>query len=277
MKNKYHRTLVQSSVLAAALGGTAAYAGPVEMTTPPTPAPTEDVVSGSLNLDFNSHFFSYGLDVWNDGSDPFTMGFYPSAELAFALPAGFTATIGAWAEYHSKTDPAPTIGGNIQEIDVWTGLSYTAGAFTVGATYQNWYYASDVEKILDISFSYDTFLSPSLTIHNRLDSGAANDEGTILVLGLEHGFEAGPVSMTIPFSLGYLMDDDYHQAGADSGFGYATIGLQASLPLAPYIGEAYGDWSLNAGVTLYVTDDDVIPNNTEETFVGTNIGLSLSF
>lgn len=282
MKNNYHRTLLRSTVLSAAIAGSAAYAGPVDIA--PASAPieveTEDVVSGSFNLDYNSHFFSYGFDVWADGDDAFQYGFYPSAELAFALPAGFTATVGVWAEVHEKTGGTnPTIGGNIQEVDVWAGLSYTYDKFTVGATYQNWFYLGDVEDILDISFSYDTFLSPSLTIHNRLDAGAANDEGTILVLGLEHGFDAGPVSFSIPFAVGYFLDDNYHQAGADDGFGYATLGLQASMPLSSVIGDAYGDWSLNAGVTLYVTDDDVIGVglNPEDTFVGTNFGLSLSF
>ncbi len=56
MKNKYHRTLVKSAVLSAALGGTIAYAGPVEMAPPPAPIEATDVVSGSLNLDFYSHF-----------------------------------------------------------------------------------------------------------------------------------------------------------------------------------------------------------------------------
>ncbi|MEP2775557.1 MAG: hypothetical protein ABJQ29_03700 [Luteolibacter sp.] len=278
MKNNYQRKLIQSAVISTVLGSGIALAGPVEVTpAPPIEVPSEDVVSGSFNLDYNSHFFSYGLDVWGDGDDAFQMGFYPSAELAFALPAGFSATVGVWAEVHEKTGATTTIGGNIQEIDIYAGLAYTHGNFTVGATYQNWFYLSDVEDILDITFSYDTFLSPSFTIHNRIDAGAANDEGTILVLGLEHGFEAGPVSFSIPFAVGYFLDDNFHSAGADDGFGYATLGLQASVPLSSLIGDAYGDWSLNAGVTLYVTDDGVIPNNPEDTFVATNIGLGLSF
>jgi len=287
MKNKYHRTLVQSAVLSAALAGTVAYAGPVEMTPAPTPIMDEDVVSGSLNLDFNSHFFSYGNDVWNDGSDAFTMGFYPSAELAFALPAGFTATLGVWAEINDKDRPTNPnkLGGGIQEIDVWYGLSYTFDKLTVGVTYQNWFWGGGVEDILDVSFAYDTFLSPSLTIHQRIDAGGAamngltGDEGTIAVLGLEHGIEAGLVSISFPFSLAYFLSDGFHSAVADSGFGYASIGVQAAMPLSSIIGDAYGDWSLTAGVTAYFTDDEVIGAgvNVEDDFIATNIGLSLAF
>jgi len=289
MKNKYHRTLVQSAVLSAALGGTAAYAGSVEMTVPAAPTPMEDVVSGSLNLDYTSHFFSYGNDVWNDGDDAFTLGFYPSAELAFALPAGFTATLGVWAEVHDKDRPTNPnkLGGDIQEIDVWYGLSYTFDKLTVGVTYQNWFWGGGVEDILDISFAYDTFLSPSLTIHNRLDAGGAaplgGDEGTILVLGLEHGIEAGPVSITFPFSLAYFVDDGFHTPTSDSGIGYGSIGVSASMPLTTLIGDAYGDWSIHGGVTYYITDDGTVGgapaalNPAEDSFFVTNIGLSLSF
>lgn len=295
MKNNYQRAFLRSAVASAAIAGTAAYAGPVEMTTMPAPAPApmEDVITGSLNLDFYSHFISYGNDVWNDGDDLFQMGFYPSAELNLALPAGFTATAGIWAEIHDKTPTgSTTIGGDILEVDLYYGLSYTYEKFTVGVTLQNWFYAGDVEDILDISFAYDTFLSPSLTIHNRLTPGGARavggptgDDGTIIVLGLEHGIEVGPASISFPFSLAYFATDGFHQSAADTGFGYATIGVQASIPLTSVIGEAYGDWSLNAGVTLYATDDDVIGpgvagvgvQNPEDTFVVTNIGLSLSF
>ncbi|MFD2257804.1 hypothetical protein ACFSSA_14070 [Luteolibacter algae] len=286
MKNQYHRNFLQSAVFTAALSGSVALAGPMESApAAPMEIADTDVVSGSFNLDFNSHFFSYGNDVWNDGDDAFSMGLYPSAELAFALPAGFTATLGIWAEIHDKDRPntTATLGGDILEVDLWYGLSYTYEKFTVGVTYQNWFYGNDTEDILDISLSYDTFLSPSLTIHNRLDAGAAGpaggDEGTILVLGLEHGIEAGPVSISFPFSLAYFVDDGYHAASGDSGIGFASIGAQASLPLNSIIGDAYGDWSLNAGVTYYLTDDDVIGQgvNTEDSFFATNIGLGLSF
>jgi len=290
MKNKYNRTLLQSVVIAAALTGGIAYAGPTEMTTAPiVPAPAEDVVSGILNLDYTSHFFSYGNDVWNDGDDAFTFGFYPSAELAFALPAGFTATLGVWAEVHDKDNGLnpSKLGGDIQEIDTYYGLAYTYDKFTVGVTYQNWFYGGGVEDILDIKFSYDTFLSPSLLIHNRIDAGAAGtfggDEGTILVLGLSHGIEAGPVSISFPFSLAYFVDDGFHTPTSDSGLGYGSIGVTASVPLTSLIGDAYGDWSIHAGVTYYVTDDGTVGaapaalNPAEDSFFVTNIGLSLAF
>jgi len=282
MKNKYHRTLVQTAVISAALGGTAAYAGSVETITPPATAPMEDVISGVLKLDFNSHFISYGADVWGDGSSLSDPTFNPMLELAFALPADLTLTLGTWWDVNSKVDSA--IGGRIQEVDVWTGLSYSFDKLTVSVTYQAWMYASDTEDILDLKFAYDTFLSPSLTIHQRLDQGAAiGDEGTVLVLGLSHSVDAGPVSFSFPINIAYFATDGFHQnatllsAEADSGFGYVSVGVAAALPLSPYIGDAYGDWTLNGGLTYFITSDDVIPNNPQDSFLTASLGLGLSF
>ncbi|MDP4623653.1 MAG: hypothetical protein NWT08_00805 [Akkermansiaceae bacterium] len=283
MKNKYQRTLIQSAVLATGLGSGIALAGPIEV----EPAPemevaTEDVVSGSLSLDFNSHFVSYGVDVWNDGDSMSDPTFNPSLELAFALPGDVTFTLGTWWDVNSKAQS--TLGGRIQEIDVWAGLSKDFGPVSLGVTYQAWMYGGTTEEILDISIGYDTFLSPSLVIHNRLDSGASGgDTGTVLVLGLEHGIEAGPVSISFPFSIAYFTDEGFHgtgpiaAGGADSGIGYASFGVGFSVPLSTVVGEAYGDWDLHGGLTYYVTDRDVIPGRAKGDFLTANVGLGLSF
>ena len=190
--------------------------------------------------------------------------------------------MGTWWDVNSKVDSA--IGGRIQEVDVWAGLSYSIDKLTVSVTYQAWMYASDTEDILDVKFAYDTFLSPSLTIHQRLDQGAAiGDEGTVLVLGLSHSMDVGPVSFSFPFNIAYFATDGFHQNAtpladeADGGFGYVSIGVGAALPLSPYIGDAYGDWTLNGGLTYFITDDDVIPNNPQDSFLTASLGLALSF
>jgi hypothetical protein len=282
MKKNYSRIRFASPLLALALAlaGTA-FAGNTEPT-PVTPAAAEDFISGTFSLDFNTHFISYGGDVWADGDSMSEPTFNPSIELALELPAGFTATLGTWWDVNSKGGGSSSpLGGRIQEVDVWAGLAYTVGDFTAKVTYQAWMYGSDTEDILDLTFSYDTFLSPSLTIHNRLDQGAANgDEGTVLVLGLSHSVEAGPVTISFPFNVAYFCSEDYHNAwfngGSDDGFGYGSIGVSASVPLS-FISEAYGDWSLHANLTYYVTDQDVIPNNPEGDFFTANVGLSIAF
>lgn len=284
MKKHYSRTRFATPLLALALAG-AAYAGTPSEPAPITPAAEEDFISGTLNLDFNTHFISYGADVWADGDSMSDPNFNPSLEIALQLPAGFTATLGTWWDVTHKggdlNDGTATIGGRVKEVDVWAGLAYNVGDFTAKVAYQAWIYGNDTEDILDLTLSYATFLNPSLTIHHRLDQGAANgDEGTVLVLGLSHSIEAGPVTIAFPLNIAYFVDDDFHNAavngGSDNGFGYGSIGVTATLPLS-FISEAYGEWSLRAGVTYYVTDQEVIPNNPEGDFFTANVGLTVAF
>jgi len=291
MKKNYSRIRFAAPFLALALAS-AAHAGVTESTAPAPAAAEEDVVSGVLKLDFNSHFISYGNDVWADGRNMGDPTFNPSVEVTWELPAGFTFSLGTWWDVNSKGGGnSSPLGGRIQEVDVWAGVGYTIGDFTTKVTYQNWMYNGDTEDILDITFSYDCFLSPSLTIHNRLDAGGAGpdgdipgtgDEGTILVAGISYGFDAGPVSISFPLNVAYFLDDGFHSVDpatgdeADSGFGYGSIGVAASLPLS-FIDDAYGEWTLNANLTYYVTSTDVIPANPRGDFLTAGLGVAVAF
>lgn len=257
-------------------GMSAATAGEmVEPTLPPAPEPAKKI-SGSLAFDAYSHFISYGADVWDDGDEFGNFAFNPSLELTFDLGGGLSASLGTWWDVNDKG--GDSFGGHLEEIDVWAGLSYTKGIYTVSATYQQWYYGDSTEEILDLGLAIDTFLSPSLTIHQRIDAGASGgDEGTIAVLGLEHGFEAGPVSFSVPLNVAYFITDDFHGPGADSGFGYASLGLGASVPLEFMSDSLGGDWAFNAGLTYYVTNDDVVIGDPEDSFLVTNFGISCDF
>jgi hypothetical protein len=269
MKNTYSNKLVTSSLLALALASGTAFAGTEEMMkkeSPVTPAPSESVVSGILKLDFNSHFISYGADVWGDDDSLSDYAFNPLLELSFALPAGFTGTLGTWWDVNSKGDSSTSvanIGGQLREVDVWAGLSYTADKFTVGVTFQDWLYGSATEEILDVKLAYDCFLSPSITFHNRLGAGASGgNEGTIAVLGLSHSVNAGPLKISFPLNVAWSFQDDYHANSTDSGYGYTS--------------DSIGEWTLYGGLTQFFTDNEVI-GNFDDDFLTSNIGLSLSF
>ena len=243
---------------------------------PITPAPeSESKFSGTLNFDYNTHFICYGFDTWGDGNDLSGGTFNPSLELTWKLPAGFSAILGTWWDVNDHADSA--IGGDIQEIDVWAGLGYSVGDFSVTALYQTWNYGGDTEDILDLKFAYATFLNPTLTIHNRLDPGASGgQEGTIVQLGLSHSIEAGPVTISFPFTIAYFLQDDYHPASTDDGFGYGSIGITATLPLK-FISEDYGSWNLHGGFIYYVTSGDVVANFEDDNFLTANIGIGCSF
>ena len=275
------KSSVFTSVLTASLLGTAGLFArePHTTTTTTTPPPSESKFAGSLNLDLNSHFVSYGLDVWGDGNDLEGGTFNPTLELTWALPANFTAILGTWWDVNGKIPSS--IGGKLQEIDVWAGLGYKIGDLSITGLYQNWFYGSGNEQIVDIKFAYNCFLSPSLLIHNRVDPGASGgNNGTVLVAGISHSIEAGPVTFSFPLNIAYFLDDDFHPASTDSGLGYGSLGINATLPLT-FLGDSRGEWNLHGGFTYYVTDSDVVANSDagrpDNDFLTANIGIGCAF
>lgn len=285
MKKKHCLNFIKTPLIAFALTAGTALAG-TEMAPAPAPAaaPDEDVISATLSLAANSHFISYGKDVWSDGSSMSRPGFNPMLEFAFKLPENFTLTMGTWWDVTAKGDPSPnTLGGDVYEIDLWTGLSYTIDKFTIGATYQAWLYGDGVEGIVDVKLGYDTFLSPTLLFHNRVSEGASNgDTGTVAVLGLSYSIDAGPVTFSVPFNIAANLTEEYNQiaspgvARSDSGYAYTSVGLQASYPLA-FLGSTYGEWAVTGGIVQYWTDAEVIPQNPKNQFLTYNVGFTASF
>ncbi|MFC7339094.1 hypothetical protein ACFQY0_18015 [Haloferula chungangensis] len=285
MKNQSTGNLRFAAITAALGAGlsSAALAGTPEPAPMMTPVAADDsVVSGNLSLDLNSHFISYGFDVWG-GGDSFggDSTFNPALELNFAFTENFTAILGTWWDVNDNA--GSPIGGDLQEVDVWAGGSYAFGDLSVTALYQAWMYGGDTEHILDISLAYDCFLSPSVTFHNRLDAGAAaaggSQDGTVIVPGIEYGFDLGPVSFAVPLNAGFFLDDGFHGFDAlgnvtDSGFGYVSIGLNASYAIP--CDERFGAWDIHGGVTYYNTQEDVI-NNPSDSFFTWNVGIGCSF
>lgn len=278
MKSIHISKGIPCSLAVFAIGTTIAHAGTETIITAPAPAPAEDVISGVLKLDLNTHFICYGNDTWGDGNPNIgELDFNPSLELAFALPHKLKATVGTWWDVTGKGSGS-SLGGNLQEVDVWAGLAYTWQKFTIGVVGQDWLYGSASEEIVDVNLSYDCFLSPTLIIHNRVGEGASGgDEGTVIVGGISYGFDAGPISISFPLNVAYFATDGFYGPAGDTGFGYASIGAGASLPLSNYMGSGYGDWTLNGGLTWYFTDNDITVNNPESSFLTANLGLSLAF
>jgi hypothetical protein len=283
MKRKHCLNFIHMPLVAFALTAGTALAG-TEMAPAPAPAPAadEDVISANLSLMANSHFISYGRDVWADGSSMSRMEFNPMLEFAFKLPENLTLTLGTWWDVTAKGDGLPqTLGGDIYEIDLWTGLSYTYEKFTIGAVYQTWIYGDGVEQIVDVKLGYDTFLSPTLMFHNRVSEGAApGDNGTVMVLGLSYSIEAGPVTFSVPFNIAANLTDDFNRfdaaGGSDTGYSYTSLGLQASYPLA-FLGSTYGEWAVAGGITQFWTDAGAVPTNPRNQFLTYNIGLTAAF
>jgi len=227
-----------------------------------TPAQAGELTAG-LSLDYNSHFISYGFDVWGDGDDP-QGTFNPSLSLDYKINEAWSLSTGFWLDVNDNGGgPFETV-----ETDVWVGAAYTYGITTTSLTLQNWQYGGTSEGILDLGFSFDTFLSPSITIHKRLDEGASGGfNGTFLVLGAEHSFDVtDKFRVTVPVSVGFAMDE-FHTT--EEGYGFASIALQGSYSINDMT-------SFNFGTTYWDTDA-AVTGNTEESFMAYNAGLSFSF
>ncbi|MGJ8672250.1 hypothetical protein [Rubritalea sp.] len=224
-------------------------------------------VSGTLDLTYNTHFMSYGLDVWGAGQSWSDGTFNPSVNLDYAITDDLTFSIGTWLDINGYG--ADSIGGDVQEIDFWGGLGYGFGSHSVSLTYQTWVYGGEVEQILDFGYGYDHWLNPSALVHFRLTEGASGGEdGVYFVFGVEPGKEFESFSLSFPVAIGFTPTDGFH--GGDSGFGYGSAGVQASYPIGR-------GWAINGGVTGWYTNDDVTPSNPDEAFVTGNIGISLDF
>ncbi len=242
-------------------------------------------ISGDISLSYNSHFISYGGDVWGGGDDFFgsqSTGFV-TANVALDL-APFTVHAGIWSDINDNVEAE--IGGEIQEIDIYAGVSYTVADFTLDATYQEWYYAGDEERIVDLSVSYDDTgkiienfaFNPSFLAHLRVDGNGGQEKAEAYVLGIAPSYTLlestnFDVALTIPASVAFFSDEFQ---GGDSGFGYVAVGASLSSALK-FIPAEYGSWSGNVGVTYYHTDDDAIPNNPESDFLTGSVGISLAF
>jgi hypothetical protein len=220
-------------------------------------------LSADLSFDYNSHFISYGFDVWADGDDP-QGTFNPSLSLNYEVDENLSFNAGFWLDVNDNGGgPFETV-----ETDVWLGVAYTSGITTASLTYQNWQYGGTSEEVLDLGLSFDTLFSPSVTLHKRLSAGASGGfNGTFLVLGAEHSFDiSDKFSLTIPVSVGFALDE-FHTT--ESGYGFASIGLSANYAVNDMT-------SFHAGVTYWDTDDQVI-GNAEDSFFSFNAGVTFSF
>jgi len=267
----------------------------------PIETPAEKVVSGTLSLQANTHFVSYGADVWGSGNEWNDVLFNPSLELGIELGSGFKFILGTWWDVNDNADSS--IGNRVQEVDVWAGLGYTTGKLNFTALYQAWMYGSETEQIVDFKVGYDTFLNPFFLVHGRTASGASGgDEGAVFVLGISEGFDAGPVTFTFPVTVNFMTSGFHGKsipgspaiaaiapafgvAGvdavdaipgsdeADGGFGFASVAANASVPVK----FLPGAWTFGVGATYYYTNDDVLPKNVDDTFITGSAGLTLTF
>jgi hypothetical protein len=224
-------------------------------------------VSGTLGLGLNTHFISYGADVWGAGSKWEDILVNPSIEFTFALSEGVTGILGTWWDMNDNAE-SPIGNDFIQEVDIWAGVAVASGDVTTTLLYQEWMYNSQSERIVDLKVALAHPLSPSFTVHGRVD-GEDMDTGAAFVAAIAPGTKAGETSLSLPISVA-ADTDGFH--GGDAGFSFASIGASASVPL-----EVKGAPSLGLGVTFFHTNEEVIPGNPDENFVTGTLSFTLAF
>ncbi len=248
-------------IATSACAGTTSSKGPVL----PPPDPVNPFVTGTLSLTMDTHFNSYGQDIWaagNSWNDPL---FHPSLELNFDFGDGLTGIVGTWWDVNDNA--STNIGTYIQEIDVWAGISYTADKWKYSLLYQQWYYASQTEQIVDFKIAYnDGLINPTFQVHGRVADELPLDTGAVFVLGVNPGTKVGPVAFSFPVQVSFDTDN-FH--GGDAGFGFVSAGVNASFPLSTHVG-------LGLGVTYVHTNDSVIINPDSDFVVG-SAGIIISF
>ena len=249
-------------------------------------AQEESPFSFSASLDQNSHFMSYGANVWGDKTENIGDGgtFNPSVGLNYALSDSSGIYAGAWFDinsYDTGDISGLDLGSKVQEMDLWLGYYFSVDKFTFDFTYQAWLYAGENEGIFDLAISYDTTFAPYVKFHNRIEVvGAAYDEkgepgqqkGTMIEVGgtLYEGEYEGigyGVSAGVGFSL-----DDYHKAG-EEGYAYSFIGASASKVI--YSSDSV-EVDLHGGLTYYDVSNTTT-KNTESGYLTSNIGVGFSF
>jgi hypothetical protein len=258
-------------------------------------AETENPFGIQFNLDFTNAYFYRGIIQQDDGlivqpAAKFTLNLHEDDDLKI------DALLGTWNSFgeNGGTNTGDLIS-DWYESDLYAGLAFTSGQWSVTTTYIYLTSPSDAYQTVqefDVALSFDDTeylndwaLHPYalLAIETGADysDGADSDRGTYLELGVAPGFSFDlgktPVALSFPMSVGLSLHDYYQNAaGNDDTFGFFQIGAKASLPL-PF-GDRYGTWTLNAGAYgLFLGDQTADFNQGDDTEIIATIGLQLNF
>lgn len=254
------------------LSSTALFAGTPDKTPAPvTPAPEEPFVTGNLTVMYETHFISYGQDVWGIGNSWKEALIHPSLELDFNLGGGLQAYVNTWWDVNSLG--VSTIGSQIQEVDINAGFYYTAGKWKWQLGYGAWNYASQTESVIDFKVSYTNVLNPFFAVHGRIADRFEEvgifkfHTGAVGQIGIAPALTLGPLALSFPVTVSYD-SNEFH--GGDAGFAYVSAGVSGSIPLTKHI-------SAVIGATYYHTNKEVIPGNPDQDFVLGSAGFSVAF
>jgi hypothetical protein len=296
-------TLTAATGAAAAALATPSHAMAQEATataTTPEPAPY-DPNPGALTLtgglDWTSAYFFRGYNQEDTG---LILQPYLTVTTELTSNDSFTlnAYLGTWNSFHDKKTAASGNGNSSwYESDLFGGLDFVFGKFTIGTVYTFYTYPNGAfQTIQEIGFkvAYDDAdfmkdkgisfaLKPYAAVYFETDDGNGTED-SYLEFGIAPSFGIGnvagkPVTLAVPVVLGCSLDDYYLDSSGDNEFfGYGSIGLFASIPL----GETgkYGSWTLTGGVQyiqLFADSADIVNDGGTSNELLGKVGVSFAY
>jgi hypothetical protein len=236
---------------------------------------------GDVGWSYNSHFVSYGSDVWGAGDTffgkqavSFLSGLISYTKGAFTADANVFAVL--------KDPPSGSVSANVQEVDAYVGGQYSIESVTLRAHYGEWHYLGEDEKIIDLGASYDDDslvgrFHPSVLWHARIKGSSWQREGAALVASVAPGMMLGDTGLyaSLPAGVGFFLSKDF-QGGTQSGYAYSYLGASLDIPLH-FIPNDYGNWSVNLNTTYYMTDAQALPFNVNKNFLTGGVGIRVAF
>jgi len=223
---------------------------------------------------------------------------YVTVTTALATSDSFTLNgyVGTWNSLQSeKTGAAATGPDTWYESDLFGGLDFVFGKFTIGTVYTYYTYPNGAfNTIQEVGFkvAYDdtefmkdklTFaLKPYAAVYIETSDGNGTED-TYLELGISPSFSVGKfaghgVTLSVPIVVGCSLDDYYLDDGGDNEFlGYTSVGLFASIPLGE--NTKYGTWTLTGGVQwlqLYADSVEAVNHGEESEILG-KVGASFAY
>lgn len=207
----------KTAVIAAGLASLAAIA---------QPAMAEEAPTAELSVGMSNSYVWRGFEL-NDDS----IVIQPSMTIAYN---GFSANL--WANL--DTDVAATGSKKWNETDLT--LAYDTSFDKIGLGVGYIYYALDSaedSQEMYVSVSYDTLLSPSLTIYRDYDSYA----GLYLNVAISHSLPIKEnLNLDLGASIGYLSADDASTMADSTGGAYSelhdgVISASMTFPVAKYV------------------------------------------
>ncbi len=249
---------------ALAQAGTVAVPAPAKESVPLVEQMEKSAITGDLGVNVVSQYVLRGLVYENQGVIA-----QPYLDLYFSLYEGdgfinkVSLSAGFWSSLHSRHTDAPPES----TLPAWFEFDYTPGVavtfaknFTLTSSFFGYTSPSDAFNTfygLNFQLNYDDTdllgafaLHPHITYLRELDgkAGSGAAEGNYYEVGIAPVLPAcGPLTVTVPLTAGFGSHDFY---AANTGFGYFSAGLNASLALN-FIPARYGSWALNAGATYY--------------------------